>query len=74
MPRAVVVSAVGGVPDLVEHGATGFLVSPGDVEGLTSRLLWVLRHPDEVDATDPSVQVVRRSRSRLRRAGRRAPS
>jgi cation diffusion facilitator family transporter len=29
-------------------------------------------HPDEIDATDPSVQVVRRSRSRLRRGGARA--
>ena len=29
-------------------------------------------HPDEVDATDPSVQVVRRSRSRLRRGPRRS--
>ncbi len=30
-------------------------------------------HPDEVDATDPSVQVVRRSRSRLRRGSRNRP-
>jgi cation diffusion facilitator family transporter len=27
-------------------------------------------HPDEADGTDPSIQVVRRSRSRLRRGGR----
>jgi divalent metal cation (Fe/Co/Zn/Cd) transporter len=29
-----------------------------------------LYHPDVVDATDPSIQVVRRSRSRLRRGAR----
>ena len=36
--RPVVASRVGGIPELVEDGVTGFLVEPGDVEGLRSAL------------------------------------
>ena len=32
--RAVVATAVGGIPTLVDHGRTGFLVAPGDPDGL----------------------------------------
>lgn len=34
----VVASAVGGIPDLVEHGATGFLIAPGECAPLTARI------------------------------------
>jgi glycosyltransferase involved in cell wall biosynthesis len=34
----VVASRVGGVPDVVEDGVDGFLVEPGDVEGMAERL------------------------------------
>jgi len=36
--KAVVASRVGGVPEFVEDGVTGFLISPGDVEALEDRL------------------------------------
>lgn len=36
--RAVVASAVGGLTDVVRHGETGLLVSPGDVDGLRSAI------------------------------------
>jgi len=41
----VVASSVGGIPEMIEHGATGFLVEPGSVEALAHGLLQILRHP-----------------------------
>ncbi|HEV3407293.1 MAG TPA: glycosyltransferase family 4 protein [Gaiellaceae bacterium] len=38
----VVASAVGGLPEVVEDGVTGFLVEPGNVEELRARLTEVL--------------------------------
>jgi glycosyltransferase involved in cell wall biosynthesis len=34
----VVVGGVGGIPELIEHGKTGFLVEPGDVKTLSQAL------------------------------------
>ena len=36
--RAVIGSRVGGIPDLVEDGANGLLVEPGDTAGLAEAL------------------------------------
>lgn len=33
--KPIVASRVGGIPDLVKHGQNGFLVGPGDIEGLS---------------------------------------
>jgi glycosyltransferase involved in cell wall biosynthesis len=38
MGLPVVVGAVGGIPELIEHGVTGFLIQPGDIENLASAL------------------------------------
>ncbi len=43
--RPVVVTQVGGMPEVVEDGKTGFLVPPGDAEALATRLLCVLETP-----------------------------
>ena len=40
--RPVVASAVGGIPELVEHGTTGLLVPPGDPAALAAALAAVL--------------------------------
>lgn len=42
----VVATAVGAVPEAVVDGETGFLVRPGDLEGLAQRLVEVLADPD----------------------------
>jgi glycosyltransferase involved in cell wall biosynthesis len=40
----VVASRVGGVPDLVRQGETGFMLSPDDVEGYAERIITLLRN------------------------------
>lgn len=53
----VVATAVGGNPELVVDGKTGFLIAPGDAAGLYARLLALAREP--------------KLRQRLGQAGRR---
>jgi glycosyltransferase involved in cell wall biosynthesis len=48
--RPVVATAVNGVPDLVEPGATGLLAAHGDVEALAACVLWLLDHPEAARA------------------------
>jgi glycosyltransferase involved in cell wall biosynthesis len=43
--RPVVATRVGGIPELVEDGVTGFLVEPGDVAGLRTALERLLADP-----------------------------
>lgn len=44
--KPVVATAVGGVPDLIEEGAHGFLVPPRDPEALAERCARLLRSPE----------------------------
>ncbi len=41
----MVATRVGGVPDVVDDGETGFLVPPGDTEALAERLEPLARDP-----------------------------
>jgi len=41
----VVATAVGGVPDVVVEGETGYLVEAGDVEGMAEAIIELLRNP-----------------------------
>ena len=41
----VVASAVGGLPELIEHGRTGWLVPPGDSTALANRLRELVSNP-----------------------------
>src|SRR5690606_34621651 len=53
----VVASRVGGLPEVVEHGVSGYLFPPGSVEEMAEAGLRILDDPEE--------------RARLSRAGRR---
>ena len=43
----LVVSDVGGLPEIVEHGVTGAVVAPGDVDGLAEALIGYLGDSDQ---------------------------
>ena len=43
----VVGTRVGAVPDFVQDGWNGFLVDPGDVQGIAEALIKLLNHPDQ---------------------------
>jgi glycosyltransferase involved in cell wall biosynthesis len=46
----VIGSRVGGIPELVEDGVSGFLVPTGDEIALAERLRWILTNPDNAGA------------------------
>jgi L-malate glycosyltransferase len=43
---AVVASRVGGLPEIIEDGNTGFTCPPDDVEGMAERAVALLTDPD----------------------------
>jgi glycosyltransferase involved in cell wall biosynthesis len=43
---AVIAANIGGIPELVEHGKTGYLFEPGDAAQLAARMLDLIMHPD----------------------------
>src|SRR5206468_5991867 len=46
MKRPVVALGNGGTPEVVEHGKSGLLSSPGDDEALANNIITLLRDPD----------------------------
>jgi len=42
----VVASSVGGLPEVIEHGVTGFLHPPDDLDGMAASAVALLRDPD----------------------------
>ena len=58
----VVASRVGGVPELVADGDTGWLVPPGDDDALAERLGFVLSHRDVLAEMRPRARDVAQSR------------
>ncbi|RMG64751.1 MAG: glycosyltransferase family 4 protein [Calditrichaeota bacterium] len=47
MGKAIIASRSGAIPELIEHGETGLLVSPGSSEEIAEALLYLARYPAE---------------------------
>jgi glycosyltransferase involved in cell wall biosynthesis len=47
LARPVVGTKVRGIPEVIKHGETGFLVPPKDSEALAEAIIQVLRNPEE---------------------------
>jgi glycosyltransferase involved in cell wall biosynthesis len=45
--KPVVATEVGGIPDIVVHQVTGFLIPPHDSRSLAEAILWYHAHPEE---------------------------
>ena len=43
----VICTDVGGMPEIVENGRTGFVVPPNDPRALRERIHWLLDHPEQ---------------------------
>lgn len=43
----VVASAVGGLPEIVHPGSTGWLAPAGDIRGFADHLVWIWSHPEQ---------------------------
>lgn len=44
--KACIGSTAGGIPDAIDDGKTGFLISPGDATHLSEKLIYLLKNPD----------------------------
>jgi len=48
--RPVIASRIGGIPELVDDGKTGYLFDPGDARQLASRMMEFISHPERIHA------------------------
>lgn len=46
--KPVIASKLGAMKELVQHGKTGLLFNPGDVDDLEATLRWAIGHKDEM--------------------------
>ncbi len=67
--KPIVVSKVGGVPEMVEHGRNGLLVPPTDPASLAEACLQLLQNPDQAQAMGRAGQEIVERRFNIRRQG-----
>jgi glycosyltransferase involved in cell wall biosynthesis len=53
---------VGGLPEIVEEGVTGFLFTSGDVAGLADRMAYLIQNPKYMTQIREQAPTVLRSR------------
>jgi glycosyltransferase involved in cell wall biosynthesis len=42
--KVIIASKIGGLPDLVDNNDTGFFVQPGDIDDLSSKIIYAIRN------------------------------
>lgn len=67
----VVGAAVGGLPELIENGRTGFLVNPHDIQGLADALVAVLSDAELAAAMSERAREIAEGRFRASLVGKR---
>lgn len=45
--RPVIATTVGGIPEIVQEGVSGYLLAPGDIRGLANRLARAAQNPEQ---------------------------
>jgi len=60
--KPVVASRVGGIPEQVEDGRSGFLVEPGDVRQLSEKVSFLLENPEAAEAMGSHGRLLARTR------------
>lgn len=63
----VVATRVGGVPDLIAEGETGYLVPPGSADELATAILRLLQNPKAASCMGQAAQAVARERFTIQR-------
>jgi glycosyltransferase involved in cell wall biosynthesis len=46
--KAIISTPVGGIPEVVEHGVNGLLITPGDYNALLNALLFYIKEPENI--------------------------
>ena len=52
--KPVIASRIGGIPEIVDEGKTGFLIEPGNLQGLVEILSQVAENVDEFQRMEPA--------------------
>jgi len=50
LAKPIIASRVGGLPEIIRHQDTGFLVTRNNIEELTNAMAYLITHPDEAVA------------------------
>ena len=43
----VVATGVDGIPEAIQDGINGFLLPPGDIDGMAAKIIYLIRHPEK---------------------------
>ncbi|GAB4319210.1 MAG: glycosyltransferase [Candidatus Sumerlaeia bacterium] len=65
--RPIIATRVGGIPEVIEHMTTGFLIEPGREEEIHGALVWMDDHPEQAAGMGRSAKRIALERCDVRR-------